>query len=364
MSTPTSDRVAREVDIGPAPPRPLPTDRRGLVRHYVTTRRDWRTLRASGAAWHQVWVAWPGVVKARIDTLTPVRAWNQLSLTRGAVFAAGIAYFAMFSLFAALAVAVTAVGFLLRGSPAFRDAVVQGLDSFLPGLLTDAPGTGGVIDLDSLVQSGALTLTGVIGLVVLLFTALGWLGSVREGIRAVFGLEVLAGNPVLTKLRDLATLAVIGTAIVLSGAVSLLAGSAGRWLLELAGVSQAGTTERVVVTAIGVVLGLGVDLLTFALLFRLLAGLRLPRRVMWQAALVGALGVGALRLLGGQLLAGVVANNPLLASFAVLAGLLIWFNLMARVTLVAAAWAAIMWAELHYDRTWGADPTAGTGPRR
>ena len=46
-----------------------------------------------------------------------------------------------------------------------------------------------------------------------------------------------------------------------------------------------------------------------------------------------------LKLLGARLISGTV-NNPLFASIALVVGLLVWLNLIARLTLIAAAWAA------------------------
>ena len=45
-------------------------------------------------------------------------------------------------------------------------------------------------------------------------------------------------------------------------------------------------------------------------------------------------------MLGNSLLGG-ASNNPLIASFAVFIGLLIWFNLVCQVVLAAAAWVAV-----------------------
>jgi membrane protein len=74
-----------------------------------------------------------------------------------------------------------------------------------------------------------------------------------------------------------------------------------------------------------------------AALYRVLAGVRIPPRHLFPAALLGAAALGVLKLLG-TLLLGAAGANPLLASFAVIIGLLIWFNLVCQVILIAAAW--------------------------
>ena len=56
-------------------------------------------------------------------------------------------------------------------------------------------------------------------------------------------------------------------------------------------------------------------------------------------------------MLGSALLGG-ASNNPLLASFAVIIGLLIWFNFICQVILIAASWIAVGMA----DRGMVADP--------
>ena len=56
--------------------------------------------------------------------------------------------------------------------------------------------------------------------------------------------------------------------------------------------------------------------------------------------LIGAAGLAVLKILGSRLLIG-AGNNPLLASFAVIIGLMIWFNLISQVVLIAASWVAV-----------------------
>jgi membrane protein len=74
-----------------------------------------------------------------------------------------------------------------------------------------------------------------------------------------------------------------------------------------------------------------------AALYRVLAGVRIPPRYLFPAALLGAAALGVLKILGNTLL-GAAGANPLLASFAVIIGLLIWFNLVCQVILIASAW--------------------------
>ena len=56
-------------------------------------------------------------------------------------------------------------------------------------------------------------------------------------------------------------------------------------------------------------------------------------------AALGALAVAVMQLLGARLLTG-ASRNPMLAPFAAIIGVLIWFNLVAQVIMICAAFIA------------------------
>jgi membrane protein len=86
------------------------------------------------------------------------------------------------------------------------------------------------------------------------------------------------------------------------------------------------------------------------LLLRVLSGIDLPWAVLRQAALVGGLLLAVVKLFGSQLVAS-ATRSPLLGSVVVVVGLLFWLNLIARIVILSASWAAVSLA----DRT---DPEA------
>jgi membrane protein len=83
-----------------------------------------------------------------------------------------------------------------------------------------------------------------------------------------------------------------------------------------------------------------IDTLALAVLFRFLSGAAVPWRRMWTGSLLGSGALSVLHVLGGFLVTA-TTNNPLLATFTVFIGLLLWFRLASIVILVAAAWIAI-----------------------
>ena len=81
------------------------------------------------------------------------------------------------------------------------------------------------------------------------------------------------------------------------------------------------------------------DTALMILMLRVVSGVVAPWRDMIQGALIGGLGLSVLKMSAAVLLPRLTAN-PFFASFAIVVGLLIWLNLIARLTLISAAWAA------------------------
>jgi len=81
-------------------------------------------------------------------------------------------------------------------------------------------------------------------------------------------------------------------------------------------------------------------------MFRFLSGAAMPWRRMWVGSSLGAAALAVLQLLSGLLFSSAAAN-PLLATFTVFIGLLLWFRLTSIVILVAAAWIAVEASDAH-----------------
>ncbi len=180
-----------------------------------------------------------------------------------------------------------------------------------------------------------LTVTGLVGLAGLLFAGLGWLGALRDGIRTIFGVKGEPGNVVTNKLRDLGVLVILGVAIVVSAAVTGIAGAATSWVAGQVGLGGQAWLLSVIAFVVGAVL----DGLVVLVMLRLLSGVDVPRRGLIGGAIIGGVGLTLLKVLGATLIAG-TTSNPLFASIALVVGLLAWLNLMSRIVLLAAAWSA------------------------
>jgi membrane protein len=274
----------------------------------------------------------------RVRSTKVWRAWSRYGRVRGNVLAGGIAYFAFFSLFPAFAIGFTVFGLVLGRDTDLQARVVAYVNSAFGGVtvIGTRPNTG-VVTIDQLVQTNLLTLWGAIGLLVLLATGLGWVGALRDGISAVFG-QVDGPNPVLAKLRDLGALAGLGVGVLASSAVSVLVTAATSPVLNWLGMGET-QLAVILVNVLTSLLLLVIDTLLFILVLRQMPGIRLPFDDLFTGALAGGVALGLLKVSGGVLLRS-ASSNRFLASFSIVVGLLIWLNLVARVALLAAAWAA------------------------
>ena len=270
---------------------------------------------------------------ARLMESKPLRAWKRYSGASGNLLASGVAYYAFFSVFPALALAFAVFGFVLQGRPDLIDAIARSLNDTLPGMVKTAGNPDGIIGL-SAPSTTTLTITGIVSVVTLLLTGLGWITALRTGIRGVFGLEAATGNMIRSKVRDLGVLLSLGLGIALSAILTSTVGGLAAQVAGWIGLGGGG-----VVTIVGLLIGVTFDTLLMVVLLRMLSGVPLPWANVRNGAVLGAILLTIMKFFGGTLIAR-ATSNPLLGTVAVAVGLLFWLNLMSRVVLLSAAWAA------------------------
>lgn len=296
---------------------------------------------------------------ARLMQLRTVRVFLRYSEKNGPILAGGLGLTALYSVFAGLYVGFAILGFAIEGNPELRRAVISTLSTSVPGLIDT--GSGGAIDLDALFRSRALTWSSIVAAVVLLLTALAWFDSARSAVRTVFDLAPDRTFFLLLKVRDLVLVLAFGAVTMLSAAISVFSTSALNFVFGLVGIDHKSAFATVVATAIGLLLVLAIDTVTLAVLFRVLLALRLPRRRLLTGSVLGAVALGILKALGAMIIGG-AGRNPLLASFAVIIGLLVWFGLVCQVILLSATWIAVDMAD-HGQTATAAARRQGALPR-
>src|SRR4051812_23791379 len=256
-----------------------------------------------------------------------VRAFSRYQADGGDRLAASVTYFGFLSFFPLIALAFSIAGFVVDAYPDAQRELAEQINSFLPGLSDK---------LDVTTIGNAKVATGLIGLAGLLLAGLGWIDALREAVRTIWHHNVKAGNFVVKKLVDIGVLAGLGLTLLASVAVTGVSSAAMTWFLDLVGLED-NSVARVGLRVVGLVLALLVDFAVFLYLFTRLPRLNTPFKRVFKGALLGAVGLEILKVVG-SLLVSRTTNNPVYGAFAVVVGLLIWITLVSRFMLFTAAW--------------------------
>lgn len=275
----------------------------------------------------------------------PVRVWRHFLQHNGFLLAAGVSYQALFAIFAAIYVAFAIAGLWLGGSPEAVNALINVINTYIPGLVSTGDQTTGLFTTAQVTDiatssAGLLGITGLIALGTLVWTAIGFVTYSRMAVRDIFGLPKDSRSYVILKARDFLAAVIFGVALIVGSAGSSIGTWALRLLFDLFGASD--HTELYQLSVRGAVVLVSFVLYTGALaaLVKFLTGTSLQWKQIWVGALLGGAAVTVLQI-GAGLLIGYTPSNALLATFAISVGLLLWFRIIGVIILVASAWIAV-----------------------
>ena len=274
----------------------------------------------------------------------PIRVWRHFLRANGFLLAAAISYQSLFAIFAVIYFGFAVVGIWLGDSQQSIDGLIGVINSYIPGIIGKEEGQGLVSEADvtQIAQQSAsvLAVTGAVAFIAALWTAIGFVTFTRRAVRDIFGLPFDTRNYVLLKARDFVAAALFGLSLIVGAALAAVAsGTIGLLLTALGWGDSSGwlwVTGRIASAAVAFV----INTAALAALIRFLTGTSLRWRLIMPGA---ALGGGALVILqfGAGLLLFYSPSNPLLATFSVFIGFLLWFRLVGIVILVAASWVAL-----------------------
>lgn len=257
---------------------------------------------------------------------------------KGSHHAGGITYFGFLSVFPIMAIAVFVVGYVSQVFPDADESLTKALQGALPGMFGEAEGQISIDDLRTF--SGW---AGLIGLVTVLYTGLGWISALRIALLATFVIpEGRQPSFVVGKLKDLAVLVTLGVVLLLAVPATTVLGGLTE---EVAAWISSDVDLQLVVDLITVAVGLAANAFLLFLMFRLLAAPRLGNEAIWSGAFLGAVGIELLKQISGRLIA-LTEQSPAAQAFGIALILLVWINYMSRVTMYAASWAYTAPAEV------------------
>ncbi|AZI58593.1 inner membrane protein YhjD [Nakamurella antarctica] len=262
----------------------------------------------------------------------------------GSQFAAAITYFSFLALIPILLAAFGIAGLVLAGQP----SVIEDLKAEVTKLISTTASEGGTAAQVSSIIDGAIssrTAAAWLGIAVALFTGIGWMGNLKQAVRAQWRPtweqdEKLVENFFLGLVKDLVALVVLGTGILLSVVLTTVSSSATGLITSWLGVDDVGWLNaglRIAPIAVAIV----ADTLIFYFLYRFLplAHNRAPKRKLWRGAIFAAVFFELLKLLL-VFLVSLFSKSATAAVFGSVIVLLIVINLVARMMLMVAAWIA------------------------
>ncbi|MET8724380.1 YihY/virulence factor BrkB family protein [Streptomyces misionensis] len=300
------------------------------------------------------WLKRLPVIGPLVTWLTATHAWRafeRLDRVKWSRLAAAMTFVSFVALFPLLTVAAAVAAATL--GTAQQQTVEHKIAEQFPGVVSSQ------LDITSLVQNAGTV--GVIAGAALLFTGIGWVGQVRDCLRAVWELPDQEQNPLVAKAKDAGILVGFGGALLVTLAASTLASAAVGKVSDQLGLARHGW-GTVLLQAAAFAVAVLADFLVLLYVLTLLPGVEPPRRRLVVAALLGAVGFELLKLLLSGYIQGVAAKS-MYGAFGVPVALLLWINFTAKLVLYCAAWTATPSeaAEVRTEADGASDPAAATG---
>jgi membrane protein len=321
-------------------PRPLP-DSRGLEDGDRTLRDLWAATERSVRARWDTPIERATQITRRAIAWFPIRVWRHFLQHNGFLLAAGISYQSLFAIFGVIYLSFAIVGLWLGGSQRAIEQLIDLINRYIPGIISD----NGLVKPSQVAavasESGSLlTITGIVAGVVVIWTAIGFITYARRAVRDTFGLPFDRRNYVLLKARDLLAAVLFGLALVIGAALGAVTTGAVDLILSLLGSDLDSTWTSVLTRLSSILVAFVVNSAALAAMFHFLTGTSLTWRRIWPGAILGGAAMVVLQI-GAGFLFVYTPTNPLLATFAIFIGFLLWFRLNGIVILVSAAWIAV-----------------------
>ncbi|WP_320065777.1 YhjD/YihY/BrkB family envelope integrity protein [Micromonospora sp. RTGN7] len=246
------------------------------------------------------------------------RAGTLYTESFGGRLAAAIAYYGFFAVFALALVAYSVFGAILEDNPGVSETADDFLGENLPFL-----------DPQQIAQSSGAV--GVVGLIILVFTGIGWVEAIRSSQRLIYGLNQQPGNLVVRRLVDLGVLLLVFVMLGLSVAAVDALESLLRFLLR--------STGSVGLTVVSAVLSVLVNAVLAIAFLVVVPRLRMSRRRLRPVVVTVAVGITLLNTVGRYYVVR-TERNPAYTVVAGAVGVLLYLYLLNQLILFGAALAA------------------------
>lgn len=260
------------------------------------------------------------------------RAGQRYFEQRGNHFAAAVAFFSVLTAVPLLMVAFAATSYALWFSPELLAELEKSIAATVPPGLAEP--------LNPIIQTAIdqrNTVAGI-GLLGALYSGVWWMSNLREAVSAQWGLPAPHPAALQRLLFDLRELVGLGAALAVSFALTVLGTGLTETVLTALGAPDDQGT-RILLRAVGAVLGVAANWLIFAWAITRLPRMDVRVRSVAGAALLGAVAFEVLKQ-GTAIYFAAISGSPSGAVFGSLLGLLLFSYVVARLVLLVTAWAA------------------------
>ncbi len=280
-------------------------------------------------------------LKARKFVQHWMRAFARFGERLGSQFAGAITYFSFLSLVPILMVAFSVAGFVLANQPDLLQSLEEGIAKQLPN------GSAGASDtINKVIETAvnARVTVGLIGLVIALYSGIGWMGNVRSAVQAQWRpdfddhQEVREDSFIKNLLRNLGSLAGLGLAIVVSLALSASGAWASSTVLKWLGLDDIAILKPIF-TTVPILIAMAADVLIFMWVYTILPprDQKGTRKALVRGSIMAAVGFEIFKFALTWLLPN-VTKSATGQIFGSIIGLLFFFNITATMVLIVAAW--------------------------
>ncbi len=260
------------------------------------------------------------------------RGYGHYQKQHGDQLAAAITYFSFLALFPLILLGVSVTGFVLAASQDLQKRLFAHITSQVPGSF----GTTLSHAIQTAIDQRAAV--GVIGLVGVALTGLGWIDNLRTALDSLWGNDLRQQSFLMRKLSDALVLFGLGLGLVISVGITAVGTAAGHQLLVwtgLDGVTGAGTAAAL----LAILLAIGGNMLIYGWILIRLPDARVSRQTAFRTSLLAAIGFEILKVVGTYYIAR-IGSSPAYSVIGPALGILVFINLVSRYSLFCAAWAA------------------------
>ncbi len=258
----------------------------------------------------------------------------------GSQFAGAMTYFSFLSLVPILMVGFSVGGIILANNQELLATLENQVATLLPTGIAEP-----IVALIDSVVANPLGV-GIVGLLIALYSGIGWMGNLRKAIRALWGREfekgkATADNLVMGTIKDLGALAGLAVAVTVSLGLSAIGGQFTSTVLGWFGLGDQPWLVPVI-TVLTILIAMAADVLIFMWVYTILPpkSQRSPFKARIRGSIIAAIGFEILKYALTTILPAFTSTSRTAVIFGPIIGLLFFFNLVAQLVLFVAAWIA------------------------